>query len=58
MSKTDKDQPYQKRGRQGRSEPSWWRKMLRRHHRARARQALRNDQEPMPRYRGDREWYW
>lgn len=58
MSRTDKDQPYQRHGRRGRSTPSWWHKMLRRRHRSHARQDLRNGREPAAQYRDDREWYW
>lgn len=58
MARTDKDAPYQRHARRGRTEPSWWRAALRRRHRSRAAQDVRNGREPLPRYKDDREWYW
>lgn len=58
MGKTDKDQPAVRKARWWTRQPTSWNKQTRRHHRARARQAIRNGQEPPPKFRSDREWYW
>lgn len=59
MGKTDKDAPDVRKERWFAShQPSWFHKALRRRHRTKARQDIRNEREPLPRYRGDREWYW
>lgn len=59
MAHTDKDHPdFRRKHWQSIRQPSWWNKMLRDHHRERARQDLRNGREPLPKYRGDDEYYW
>ena len=59
MSRTDKDQREAKRDHWSSVfQPSWHNRMLRRSHRARARQDLRNGREPLPRYKNDRDYYW
>lgn len=59
MSRTDKDTPESKKANwQSVFQPSEWNRRLRRNHRKRASQDLRNGREPAPRYKNDRDYYW
>lgn len=58
MSRTDKDAPKARRERWWTRQQSWFNKATRRRHRKLARQDMRNGRDPLPRYRGDKEWYW